>query len=238
MVHAIQVEKKVIMNKTLKTVVWLIMATPLIYLSIVWKNIPSVIPVHYDLKGTADRFGDKTELLLMTGIITVLNLGVYLLLINMHRIDPKRYALENKDRILRIAFAVSVFISAFLCMFIYNSMFPGGKFMMRLIFASIGLLFSFIGNYMHNIKPNYFAGIRLPWTLENEENWRKTHLLGGKLFFAAGLLITISSLLLPLIIGIFVSFVILLTVTIIPVIYSYRLYKKQKNMTTVNKNVF
>ena len=42
-----------------------------------------------------------------------------------------------------------------------------------------GLLFMFIGNLMYSIKPNYFAGIRLPWTLSSDDNWRATHKVGG-----------------------------------------------------------
>jgi uncharacterized membrane protein len=87
---------------------------------------------------------------------------------------------------------------------------------------------------MHNIKPNYFAGIRLPWTLENEENWKKTHLLAGKLFFAGGLLIAILCLLTPVIISIILFITITIIVTIIPGVYSYRLYKKQKTLNSIS----
>ena len=65
---------------------------------------------------------------------------------------------------------------------------------MRYVFAGVGLLLCLIGNYMHTIKPNYFAGLRLPWTLNNEDNWRKTHLLAGKLWFVGGLVIAILCL--------------------------------------------
>ena len=61
-----------------------------------------------------------------------------------------------------------------------------------LIFPLIGLLFAFLGNYFKTIKPNYFIGIRTPWTLENEEVWKKTHLIGGKLWFVGGLLMALT----------------------------------------------
>jgi hypothetical protein len=51
--------------------------------------------------------------------------------------------------------------------------------------AGVGLMLAVVGNYIYNIKPNYFAGIRLPWTLHNDENWKRTHLLGGKLLLEA-----------------------------------------------------
>jgi uncharacterized membrane protein len=184
--------------------------------------------MHYDLQGKVDRYGSKNELLVMSFVLTGVNILTLLLLTNIYKIDPKRYAAENKDRMVRLGVIISIFISAILCMFIYTTMHENIKFVSRFIMAGVGLLFSFIGNYMHSIKPNYFAGLRLPWTLENEENWRKTHLLAGKLWFAGGLVMAAAALLTPPVIGFIVVMAITLVIVIIPAIYSYRLYKEQK----------
>jgi uncharacterized membrane protein len=79
---------------------------------------------------------------------------------------------------------------------------------------------------MYNIKPNYFAGIRLPWTLDNDENWRRTHLLGGKLMFGGGLLIAVICLFASFYLSIIILFAILSLIILITCIYSYNLYKK------------
>ena len=94
--------------------------------------------------------------------------------------------------------------------------------------SGTGLLFAVIGNYLPNLKPNYFAGLRLPWTLENADNWRKTHALAGKLWFAGGLFLAAICLFLPTVIAIITFFVVMTVITIIPCVYSYRLYKAQK----------
>ena len=99
---------------------------------------------------------------------------------------------------------------------------------MGLILAGVGLLFAIIGNYLPNLRPNYFAGLRLPWTLENPENWKKTHALAGKLWFAGGLLLAVICLLMPDKIALIFFFVVTAIIIIIPCIYSYRLFKKQK----------
>jgi len=216
------------MNMFMKKIIWLIIIAPPVYLALAWNNLPEKIAMHFDLKGNVNGFGSKNDLLLIILLLTFLNTGIYLLLTNLYRIDPKKYAAENKSRFHRIAFAVSVFLSAILCLIIYSGAHQDIKFSPRLVLAGVGLLFAFIGNYMHNIKPNYFAGIRLPWTLENEENWKKTHLLGGKLFFGGGLLIAVICLLTPVIVSIAVFFTITIIITAIPCVYSYRLYKKQK----------
>jgi uncharacterized membrane protein len=217
----------------MKKIIWPIIIVPAVYLAFAWNKLPEKIAMHFDMKGNINGYGSKNDLLIIILLLTVLNVGIYLLLTNIFRIDPKKYAVENKSRFQRMAFAVSVFLSAILCLVIYSNVHQNIKFSPRFVLAGVGLLFAFIGNYMHNIKPNYFAGIRLPWTLENAENWKKTHLLAGKLFFAGGLLIVILCLLTPVIISIILFFIITLTIIIIPGVYSYRLYKKQKALNSI-----
>ncbi|HEY6504786.1 MAG TPA: SdpI family protein [Chitinophagaceae bacterium] len=216
------------MKKILTTVAWVIFFIPGIYLFATWKNLPASIPMHYNLDGEVDRFGNKNELALLVLILTVVNIGVYLLLTNVHRIDPKKYGLENKDRMQRMAITVSVFIAALQCVFIYSSVNNVTDFIPGIIFSGVGLLFSFLGNYMYNIKPNYFAGFRLPWTLENETNWKKTHQLAGKLWFTGGILIALISLFLSFKTSVIIFLIITAILVIIPAVYSYRMYKKQK----------
>ena len=216
------------MDKILKRVIWLFIIAPAVYLAIVWNTIPETIAMHFNLKGNIDRYGSKNELVIMILILTLVNAAVYLLLPEVYRIDPKRYAVENKSRLHRIAFAVSVFIAGVICLIIYSSIHGNIKFGLRFILAGVGLLLAILGNYMYNIKPNYFAGIRLPWTLRNDENWKKTHLLGGKLLFGSGLLIAVICLFTPFLFSIIILFTILFLVIVITCIYSYRLYKKLK----------
>src|SRR5438309_3934620 len=96
----------------------------------------------------------------------------------------------------------------------------------KIIFPVVGLFFAFMGNVMHSIKPNYFAGLRTPWTLEDPDNWRATHRLAGKLWFAGGLVTTVAVLLLPTVAGFIVFMGILAVLVLIPIIYSYRYFKK------------
>jgi uncharacterized membrane protein len=97
-----------------------------------------------------------------------------------------------------------------------------------LIFPLIGLLFAFLGNYFKTIKPNYFIGIRTPWTLENEDVWKKTHLLGGKLWFVGGLLMAMTFVL-PNKIQFYTFMGITAVISIVPIVYSYLEFKKTKN---------
>jgi len=217
------------MDTFFKRIIWIVIIIPAVYLLLVWNNLPEKIALQFKANGDVRRWGNKNELIILTVIMTVMSAVIYLIVTNIYRIDPKKNAAENKTRLHRIAFAVSVFLSGLLCMIIYNATHGNVKPGMGLILAGVGLLFAFIGTYMHSIKPNYFAGIRLPWTLENEDNWKKTHALAGKLWFAGGLCITVICLLVPATISFVIFFVIMIPITIIPCIFSYRLYQKQKH---------
>lgn len=215
---------KAILNK----LIWVIIAIPAIYLAIVWNRLPATVAMHSDLKGNVDRYGPKSELMTMVLLLMGLNVLIYFILTNIYRIDPKKTAAVNKRLLRGIAIAVCVFVTGVLCLIIYSSQPGTSKQSTGLIFSAAGLLFAVIGNYMPNLKPNYFAGLRLPWTLENEENWRKTHRLAGKLFFGVGLLLAVVCLFIPLEAAIVVFFAGTMVIVITSGIYSYRLYKKQK----------
>ncbi len=222
------------MNNFFKKLVWLIIIAPSIYLAIVWNKVPSKIAIHFDIHGNPDKYGNKKEFLFFMGIMILVSIGIYLLLTNVYRIDPKKHAADNKYRLQRLAFTIVVFMAVISFMVIYAGISGVVRLNMRYMFAIMGLFWAIIGNYMHNIKPNYFAGFRLPWTLENEENWRKTHLLAGKLWFVGGLLITIICLIIPIKLLIPFFILILIPLIIIPAIYSYVLYKKQKTLNSTN----
>ena len=96
----------------------------------------------------------------------------------------------------------------------------------RLVPASLGLLFLVIGNYMPKMKQNPTLGIRLPWTLANEENWNRTHRLGGKVWVAGGLVLLLCCLLpgAAMVAGMMAA---ILVLAVVPCVYSYWLYRKQ-----------
>lgn len=217
------------MNKLVKLLIWPVFIAPLVYLAFVWSKLPATVPLHFGLNGQPDRYGSKSELFLPVGIMIVVSIGVYFLLNNLHRIDPKKsYTEENRGRMQRFAIGLTLFMSALGCFIVQSAV--DGKINMsgNYIVVLIGLLFAFLGNYMYTIKPNYFAGFRLPWTLHDNENWRLTHKLAGVLWFAGGLLIALLALVLPtkFAMGAFIS--VTLIITLIPTIYSYRLFANKK----------
>lgn len=215
------------MNNKKHLIAGAFMLIPLLYLAITWTGMPQTIPLHFDIKGNVNRWGNKAEILSSMAVLSGVTILLYLLLCNAYRFDAKKRAVENKDRLQNIALAVTVFLTLLQTWIIYISTTTGQSFSIKVILIGVCILFSILGNYMYNLKPNYFAGLRLPWTLENEDNWRKTHHYASRIWFAGGLLAALVCLLLPVESAVIVSVVLLVLMIILPTIYSYRLYKKR-----------
>lgn len=218
------------MKKLIPFIVWTIVIAPLLYLGYLWPELPEKVAMHYNLQGTPDRYGNRNELIILIASLAALSLLIYYLLPLAYKIDPKKSAIENKQRLKSIAIVVTVFMSFISFLIINSAKNASVKINMQLIFGAMGILWCILGNYMYNIKPNYFAGFRLPWTLNNEENWRKTHWLAAKLLFGGGLLILTCALVLPKSIMIAAVVAIAFISMIIPIVYSYRMFRKQKSL--------
>jgi uncharacterized membrane protein len=92
----------------------------------------------------------------------------------------------------------------------------------------VGLLFVFLGNYLTRVEPNWFVGIRTPWTLSSDTVWRKTHRTGGLLMVLGGVVLAISAFLpRPAFLALFV--VTIVVVGVIPMVQSYVLWKREKH---------
>lgn len=202
-----------------------ILLVPVIYLAAVYPSLPAIVPTHFDIQGRPDNYSAKKTLCFVVLLVSGLGAAIYLLLRNLPAIDPKRNAKRSAGSFARIALAIAVFLSAINIILIYSAL-QGSFHFDSLFFSLLGLFFAYVGNLMHSIKPNYFVGIRVPWTLENEDNWRATHQLGSKIFFAGGILIAITGLLFPFRVSIIIMFVTIGLMVLIPVIYSFRYFKR------------
>lgn len=203
----------------------LLAAAPVVYLLVIYSSLPARVPMHYNVHGAVDRYGSPSELLAMILFITGISVGIYFLLRYLPVIDPKRKAQPGESNFNKMALGIVLFMAGLSTLIIYADLHPGLK-MEKLTMPVVALLFAFLGNVMYNIKPNYFAGLRTPWTLEDEDTWRATHRMGGKLWFAAGLLLAIATLVLPAAIAATVFTCTVLAIVLIPAVYSYVYFKK------------
>jgi len=204
---------------------------PLLYLGWIWHSLPAIVPTHFDSLGKANSFSPRWSLWLINGGMAGLAIGIYLLFSNLHRIDPKRSGTAPADSFIRLGDGMVLFLTVL--NFIMILSFSGHEIMMsRLVFPFLGLLFAFLGNVLFSIKPNYFAGIRVPWTLADDNNWRATHRVAGIVWFIAGLLLLAGSLLMQQRYVQMLLFALLVPMIVIPVTYSFWYFRH----SALNKN--
>lgn len=196
---------------------------PFVYLAYIWNELPKEVPMHWNASGEIDRWGDKSELFMMLFMLTGITYFVFLII---PYIDPKQKLQNMGNKLNNLRLILGLFMSALAIYILYSVQQKTSN--PVLIFPLIGLLFAFLGNYFKTIKPNYFIGIRTPWTLENEEVWKKTHLMGGKLWFVGGLLMALTFVL-PNEIQLYTFLGITIVISIVPIVYSYLEFKKIKN---------
>lgn len=196
---------------------------PFVYLAYIWNELPKKVPMHWNASGEIDRWGDKSELFVMLFMLTGITYFIFLVI---PYIDPKQRLQSMGNKLNNLRLILGLFMSALAIYILYSVQQKTSN--PVLIFPLIGLLFAFLGNYFKTIKPNYFIGIRTPWTLENEEVWKKTHLIGGKLWFVGGLLMALTFVL-PNEMQLYTFLGITIVISIVPIVYSYLEFKKIKN---------
>lgn len=216
------------LDKT-EVLIWAFAAAPLVLTAAALPFLPQLFPVHWGLDGQPDGWGGVGQLLIMTGT----GLASALLLKFLPFIDPKR---KNYDRFaggyraLRLCFSVFYFFMT--CIMLAGALWPGLAAYLpvdRLVTVGVGLLLCVMGNFMPKFKHNYFCGVKTPWALADEENWRLTHRFAGPIWFWGGLLIALCALvlrggLLAAAVGVGVGAMVLA-----PTLYSYLIFKKGAN---------
>ncbi len=186
---------------------------------LLYSRMPESVPVHFDFNGTPNGYASRAIAVFALPVIMAV-LNVFALL--MVSADPKR---ANIGKGMRLVFLWMIPAVSLLCAAqILPSAIGQQLNLVRFIFIFVGLLFLIIGNYLPKTKQNYTAGLRLPWTLNSEENWNRTHRLAGRLYMLCGIAFIIMGLL--GVMNYIVFFGVIIAASVVPGIYSYLLYKK------------
>ena len=182
-----------------------------------YDKMPAELPTHWNFQGQADDYSSKFDAMVLThGFLVVMNIFMCFMLDNDPRNKKQKNFLMTLSKLAMPAIMIVVYTITVMVGL-------GRDVNVSIIIPLfVGLLFIVIGNYLPKTKRNYTMGIKLPWTLNSDENWRRTHRLGGICFVIIGLCLILSVFLkseivflVPLFLG-----------SIIPAIYSYYLYTK------------
>ena len=158
-----------------------------------WAALPdgAQVPVHFNASGEADRWASAPLGLMAMPAMALFMLATKRLL---PKVEPRQENLQRSaDAVDTIFLAVALLFTA-LQAYIIALALGWEQPMPRLVLVLVGTLLMVVGNVMGKVRPNYFVGIRTPWTLSSDHVWDQTHRFGGKAFVLAGL----ALLLLPL----------------------------------------
>ncbi len=190
---------------------------------ITYNKLPKQVISHWNFSGTPDGWASREfHSMLFPAIIT----GMYVLFLFLPSLDPKKDRYQDFIKVYNLF--RTVFLVVFYLIFLLATLANLGYSISiaKTVPLIIGLLMMLIGNYMGKIKNNWFMGIRTPWTLSSENVWNKTHRLGGWMFVLFGL-IMIATPYLNKSLGLAAFALGIVAVTIIPMGYSYILYKRE-----------
>ena len=201
-----------------------LLAIPFGYAAYLYPNLPTTIPTHFNINGEADDWGDKSTIFLGPGIMAGVGLFTFFLMTNIKNIDPKRFKTEDDGMYKKFALFLVGFLSMLGMIITYSSTNDSGN-ISKILLPFIGFAFSLMGWFMPKLHQNYFAGFKLPWTLENVDNWNETHMVAGKVWFYGGIAQAITTLVLPNKLGLIAFLGIVFVMVVVPTVFSYRMFK-------------
>ena len=196
----------------------LIILIPILIGLILWDKLPDQVPLHWNAQGEDDGYGTKFQAVFLMPLVLVAFQWICVLGTSL---DPKKQNIN--DKIFTLVLWIIPIISL-LCNSMVYATALGHKVSVEIIMPLfMGALFVIIGNYMPKCKQSYTMGIKLPWTLNDEENWNKTHRMAGFIWVIGGVVIMATAFL-----GAFwLFFIVLIPMVIAPTVYSYAIYKKK-----------
>jgi len=191
--------------------------------AVLYAYLPERVPTHWNARGEVDGWSSRG---VAAFLMPLLGLGMWALLNVLPKIDPKRANYERFDETYWLVVGLIIlFLGVIHGAMLANALgVPIG--MERITPLGVGLLFVVLGNYLPRVKPNWWMGIRTPWTLESPHVWQRTHRVGGWCFVAAGVLLMISTLL-PAHLLIWAVVLVTAVASLVPTVYSYLLWRRE-----------
>ena len=209
-------------NKTKLIISSLLTILPIVFGLVLWNKLPERLPYHWNAAGEVDGYAGKGMAVFFMPIFL---LAIHLLCVFATKLDKANR--DQNEKVFSLIYYINPVISLAVHGFVFATALGYDVDVMSIMFIILGIVFIVVGNYMPKAKQNRTIGIKITWTLSSEANWNATHRFAGKLWFAAGF-IMVAAAFLPTRISLPIMLFVSLISVIIPIIYSYRFYKKGK----------
>lgn len=207
-------------NKKLLLLTSAVLLLPLLAGLVLWQKLPERMPVHWNAAGEIDGYGSRA--MVVFGLFGFLFI-MHWFCIGASALDPK-----NKDQSSKAA-AVVLWVmpalSLLMGVIVYGTALGLSISVNIILPVFMGWLFVFVGSRLPECRRNYTIGIKIPWALDDEENWNATHRFAGKVWMVGGVLFMASALVHDALLLILPPLLALMLV--LPTLYSYLYYKKR-----------
>lgn len=195
---------------------------PILVGLILWERFPEKMITHYGLTGQPDGWSSVPFAVFAPPLLM---LAAFWLCVLITAKDPGNQGRNKKVQTL-VLWIIPIISN--LSSYMMYALALGLEFSVeKLMIVPLGLLFAILGNYLPKTRKNSTIGIRVPWTFSSEANWNATHRFGGRLWVIGGIIIALS-VLLPDVVGVPVLVVTMILLCVVPIVYSYRFYRKEK----------
>ena len=192
---------------------------PAVYGILMWNDLPDMMTTHWGADGNADGVGGKV--FAVFGLPAIL-LALHLVCLLFTLLDKKQKA--QNEKALGIVFWILPMISLLSNGIIYRAAFGSELNLALLVPALLGITMTIIGNYLPKVSQNRTLGIKISWTINNEENWNKTHRFAGILWTLCGILLLLNTF----IDLTYMPVVIIFAAALLPTIYSFLLHLRNQ----------
>ena len=185
-----------------------------------YPSLPEQIPTHWNIAGEVDDYTPKPWGVLILPLAAVF---VFVVMKLIPIISPKGFRTDQFTDVVNIFTVTLVGFMSAVALLVLLAATGRNVHMNEMIFAGVGILFIILGNYLGKVRKNFFLGIRTPWTLASDEVWNRTHRLGGWIFVLIGFFMFLNAFIrLPE--GVLIGSIVV--VALVPVVYSFVLYRK------------
>ena len=209
-------------NKWSKILFWLFVFLPFLISAALYGRLPAQVATHFNAAGAPDGYASRMHAAFGLPAFYV---GIILLVFVMMKVDPKSANINRSPQIRSVTlWGIALLFNLCQAAILLTAMNVRVN-ISAVVGIAVGILFVGIGNYLPKCKPNYTVGIKLPWTLASEDNWRKTHRFAGPLWIVGGIVIALGFVFrasASLIIAV------VAVLCVIPGVYSYLIFRHER----------
>jgi len=214
-------------NKWTIIIATIVILLPAVAGVIMWDKLPDVMTTHWGVDGVAD--GTSGKAFAVFGIPLIM-LALFWLMVLVSSKDPN--GKEHNSKMMTAVLWIVPVLSVVISFVMYAVALDMEIDLQMIVLLLLGTLFLVMGNYLPKCRQSRTMGIKLPWTLANEENWNATHRFGGKVWVLCGVVMLVCAFL-PLKAAVYTMLAVMLLAILLPVLYSWLYYRKQAKAGTV-----